>query len=247
MKVRNIIIVTIILNIIFVANVNAKEFFYINQYGVVFSKEEYNFLSDFYFEGYQNYMKIEDYIKFVNSNIMNKTIKTSIKDDESNIGEYGVSSLSAFHETSSKSIKISSACSNVCNISIVADWKKSPTIRSYDVIGAYLKNVTINISPSTSLYYSDGVISSSSTKKTSSGFGTSIKLPSTGENIKIVQTFIVEPSGIIYASYQHAKKVSTLAKSQNYSIDRNGYGGVFLFDRTVESYYDAMGGVSIEL
>lgn len=247
MKIKRIIVITFLLNIMFMTNVNAKENFYTNQYGVVFSKEEYNFLSDFYFNGYQNYMKTEDYNEFIKSNIMNRTIKTSIQDENKNEGGYSVLSSESFHETSSKSIKISSACSTVCNISIVAEWKKSPTIRSYDVIGAYLKNIKMNISPSTTLYYDNGTTTSSNIKETTNGFGTSIKLPSSGGNIKIVQTFIVEPSGTIYASYQHAKKTSTLAKSQKYSISRNGYGGVFLFESSVESYYDGMGGVSLEI
>lgn len=244
MKIKRTIGLILLLNIVFITNVNAKESFYINQYGVSFSKDEYNFLSDFYFNGYQDYMKSENYSEFIKSNIINTTIKTSIQTEYGNVN---MLSLESFHETSSKSLKVSSACSTVCAISIVAEWKKSPTIRSYDVIGAYIKNIKMSISPSTTLYYDSGTITSSYTKNSANGFGTSIKLPNSGGNIKVVQTFITEPSGIIYASYQHAKKNSTLAKSQKYSISRNGYGGVFLFESSVEKYYDGMSGVFLEI
>ena len=57
---------------IFISVVNAEELtYYTNSNNVNFSKEEYEFISNFYFEGYQNYMTEEDYKEFKKSNIMN--------------------------------------------------------------------------------------------------------------------------------------------------------------------------------
>ncbi len=247
MKISKTIVMVIIVSFIFASSAYAKDEYFTNQYGVIFTEKEYNFISDFYFEGYQDYMKISDYEEFLKSNIMNRKVKTIKNGDNFGLNDYSVLNSESFHETSSKSIKLSTACSMVCNVSIVAEWKKSPTIRSYDVIGAYLQNVKMNISPSTTLYYDDKVISSHNIKNTENGFGSSIKLPSTGENIKIVQTFIVEPFGTIHASYQHAKRTSSLSKSQRFTISQNGYGGVFMFDASVKNYYDAMGGVVLDI
>lgn len=158
MKISKTIVMVIIVSFIFASSAYAKDAYFTNQYGVIFTEKEYNFISDFYFEGYQDYMKISDYEEFLKSNIMNRKVKTIKNGDNFGLNDYSVLNSESFHETSSKSIKLSTACSMVCNVSIVAEWKKSPTIRSYDVIGAYLQNVKMNISPSTTLYYDDKVI-----------------------------------------------------------------------------------------
>ena len=77
------------------------------------------------------------------------------------------------------------------------------------------------------------------------GFGVSFKLPTGGSSLNITQMFEVSIGGTVYASYQHANKTSTLDKSKDYSISKNGYGGVFLFSTLSSSYYDGMDGVYI--
>ena len=57
------------------SNVFAQEsYYYKNKSGVLFSYEDYKFISEFFFEGYQEYMSQEDYNDFISSNIMNGEI-----------------------------------------------------------------------------------------------------------------------------------------------------------------------------
>ena len=58
---------------LFILSVSA-EGFYTNRYGVSFSEQEYSFISNFYFDGYQNFMSIDDYNDFIDSDIMNGEI-----------------------------------------------------------------------------------------------------------------------------------------------------------------------------
>ena len=43
------------------------------------------------------------------------------------------------------------------------------------------------------------------------------------------------------------QKNTSIVNSKKYTIDKSGYGHVFLFDDSVKSIYDAMGGVNISL
>ena len=61
------------------------------------------------------------------------------------------------------------------------------------------------------------------------------------------QNFYVQNSGTVYGSYQHATGYISLAQSKKYSIDLNGSGNVFLFDSSVDDYFDQMGGVWISM
>ncbi len=243
MKAKKMIFLVLIMVIVLPKHfVCAEQIYYINGYGVEFKKDEYDFISKFYFDGYQDYITAIEYDEMITSNIMQGRIKIVSSDDKKLVGR-----ASNFYETSSKSIKISSSCSSVCYISIVAEWKKNPTIRSYDVIGTLLENVDLKSNPITTLYYSSGSVSSSSIKQLENGYGATIKLPSSGSNFKIIQSVTTSNIGVVRASYQHAKMASTLNKSQKFTISSDGYGGVFEFDKSVKDYYDAMNGVKLSL
>jgi hypothetical protein len=94
---------------------------------------------------------------------------------------------------------------------------------------------------------SAGIVTESNYKYATDGVGCSFKLPTSATDITAEISFDVNPGGTVFASYQHAAKTSTLAKSQNYTFHYAGYGNVFLFDSSVEPYYDGMGGVYISL
>ncbi|MDY3948593.1 MAG: hypothetical protein SOZ04_04515, partial [Bacilli bacterium] len=81
----------------------------------------------------------------------------------------------------------------------------------------------------------------------SNGFGNSVKLPSEATGISVQQNFEVQNSGTVYGSYQHATGYISLAQSKKYSIDLNGSGNVFLFNSSVDDYFDQMGGVWINM
>lgn len=228
--------------ITFSTTVSAKEVYYTNQYGVELTKEEYNFITKFYYNGYQKFITNEMYNYMLENNLFNGQIKTSIIEDAESNKLTRVS-----HETASKILKLSAVCISECNISIVASWKKNPTIKSYDVIGARFNGISYLGSHFIDLSYGDNIITNASLKTASNGIGASIKLPETSEKIVLAQSFRTTKGGTIYASYQHAKKTSTLAKSQNYSFSSAGFGGVFKFADSIKSYYDAMQGVSLTL
>lgn len=48
------ICIIIILASLFIGNVNAQEFYYENNNGVILTKQEYDKISEFFWEGYQN-------------------------------------------------------------------------------------------------------------------------------------------------------------------------------------------------
>ena len=82
---------------------------------------------------------------------------------------------------------------------------------------------------------------------TTNGLGNSVKLPDVGENIIINMAFTVTPGGTVYGSYQHAMQNTTLANSQNYTLDYLGEGGVFLYNGNAVGVYDGMNGVDIDV
>ena len=237
-------IIFLMLLVMFVSinNVSAEEQYYNNKYNVTLTKEEYDFLSKFYWEGYQEDMTLEDYQEFIKSDIINGEFE-SFELDESKkqcIVPYDTS-----HETDSKIIKISKTCTTICQISVVVTWKTILNTKSYDVIGAYLEGINIVGKPSTRAKTSKESNTSSDVRNFNNGFGTSILLPSSGNEYIISQTYNVSKGGIVHASYQHAKKAISLVNSKNYTISSSGYGGVFSFSGTALNVYDKMGGVSI--
>lgn len=226
---------------VFVNTVNAEElYYYTNSKGVNFSKEEYDFISSFYFEGLQDYMTEQDYSQFIDSNIMNGEIKTVELNDSDK-------SRSLSYETPMKLLKVSSSCSTDCIVATSLVWKSKPAVKSYDHIGAYFSNTSLTESPTTYLLSGNTYVSSSYTISNANGIAAAIKLPNTNDSMKIVQQFSVRKSGSINVSYQHARKSISLANSKRFKISRNGYGGVFDYEQAILNYYDAMGGLTLNL
>ena len=228
---------------IFSANVSAdssniKDYF-INRNNVVFSKDEYDFLSDFYWDGIQELMTESDYNDFIDSNIMNGKLKIEVLNP--------ILLHSSSISTAKKTLKIARSCSNNCVVSVTATWKSSPIIRSYDVIGAYLESTNLVSSPTTSVVTSTQTNFSEEIKTFNNGFGVSIKIPSTGSNIVVQQSYRVKNGGKVYASYQHATENISLSSSKNYTVSLTGYGNVFNFTNGMSDKYDGMRGVSIDL
>lgn len=239
MKIKAVIIVCF-LTCIFMSSAKASEYYYTNNQGINFTKEEYDYISKIYWEGYQNTMDLNSY-----NRILEKGLPINVETKE----YMPLSLFSEYHETKSKKMKIAkSNFGSYSLITISVEWITNPVVRSYDVIGAYLegpKLVTGSIY--TEIFSDTNTIQSNEIKQSSNGFGVSIKLPKTEKNLKVSQSFRVTGSGHIYASYQHAKKSITLVNSKKYTISKSGYGKVFEFDNTVKNYYDAMGGVDINI
>ena len=213
--------------------------YFTNSNGVNLSESEYNFVSDVFWEGFQEIMTIEDYNKIFDDDLIGKEIvkKTYTKYIPNNTRGTTVT-------TPQVQLTITKVCNTNCLITTTARWLALANIRSYDVIGAYLQNTSLVSTVTTRAVTTSASQSSNSIKNTSNGFGVSIKSPS-GSNLTINQYYSVSLGGHVYASYQHAIRNITLTNSQQYTISRSGYGGVFLFNSPYNSYYDNMSGVDI--
>lgn len=222
-------------------SVNAKESYYTNSYGVQLTQEEYEFLTKMYWDGYQEIMTQEEYKEFNQSGILYGEFESKEITDNDAIFTRGT-----IHTTGSKRLKIAKSCTTNCKISVVLTWLNNPTIRSYDVMGAYLNGVSLVDSPITRVVSSNTTRYSDVVKKAYNGFGTSILLPG-GSNVILNQDYTVSKGGTVYASYQHATENTNLATSQSYNFSLTGYGRVFAFYNSARNIYDAMNGVDISV
>ena len=218
------------------------ESYYTNNNGVSLTEREYNYVIDFYGDDYPSKMTAEDYNWIQKMDVNNRDFKIEKYYDND------TTTRSSYHQTSSKYLAISKACSSTCTVNILLKWLKNPNVRSYDVIGARFVNTSIlSDSASTYVYSSAGTTYYNNYQYFSNGFGNSVKLPSEATGISVQQSFEVQNSGTVYGSYQHATGYISLEQSKKYSIDLNGSGNVFLFNSSVDDYFDQMGGVWINM
>ena len=252
---KTYLIFGIIMMVLFLPNCFAKSY-YTNNNGVSLTEKEYSFISNMFYIGFQETLTPEDYNNiFENDQVVNSTIEkeTIFENDSKNINlktftKSMESTMGTYFETASKKITISKSCTTNCLVTIYVEWKKTPSVRSYDVVGALIKDTSIVINPVTRVSNSTGVNSSNEKVTNSNGFGVSIKLLPSGNDMRITQYFSVKKGGTVYGSYQHAKKSISLANSKKYTISYSGLGNVFLFNNlTLRNHYDGMSGVSISV
>lgn len=230
------IIIFIILVFGGICNVNANELYYTNKYGVSFTEKQYDFFTEMYYEGYQDYITIDDFNYFDINNMNPELVETN----------YIVMPMDTSVTGTKKSLKISkSSYDNKSIIVLTADWFQNPSTRSNDVIGARFVGISLQDTPKTKMVNSSGSKQFTNVDSFTNGFGQTFLL--SGNNIKITQTYKVSNGGTVYASYQHAKKVISAANSRKYSISSSGYGGVFKFSGTATTIYDNSQGVSISV
>lgn len=238
---RNVFLLILSMCMLGVQNVKAaEEVYYTNPNNVSFTKEQYDFFTAMYYEGYQEIVTPELFAMFEEDEMMADLVESKTYVD------YDIPSTRATVVTSnSKSLKIAKGGSSRCSVSVVLNWTGSPTIRSYDVIGAYLPSVTLIGTPYTTSSAGSTTTIENDLRNTSTGFGVSIKLPSQ-DYIKIAQTYMTTTGGRVYASYQHAMVNVTQSDSRNYSVGYAGLGHVFDFVSNTRGYYDGMEGVYID-
>ncbi len=236
---KKIILVLFIFLGVKIMNVSAMDNYFVNMNGVIFSEEEYKFISDILWNGYQESMTQAEYdsifIYGISNNIQIKELIPMMT--------FGNS-----HVTNSKSLVITKAATESDTlITVKVTWTKNPIVRSYDIIGAYLGGPIISSSVFTKVFSSSANNTSQYIKYDGNGFGVSIKLPDNGNQVMLSQVYRVTGTGTINASYQHATSNISLSNSQKYTISNNGTGGVFLFDSSISNYYDHMRGVDISV
>ena len=218
------------------------EAYYRNEKGVEFTEKEYRFFTKMFYDGYQRLMTQEMFDSYDKEYMDENLVETT------EITSPLVSPIGGLVDTPAKTLRMSAIKSgNVAMIGVTVVWKGTPAMRSYDVMGAYLSGVTLEMPPTTTVDYSSGSFYAEDIKNESNGFGVTIKLPDDSSNLKITQSYLTSLGGEVYGSYQHALDKVTFADSQNYFINYGGYGHVFVFPYSVGQHYDMMQGVWLEV
>lgn len=246
---KNLITIILIGGIILCPIIKAANVFaltnltsHINKNGIEVSDKEYKFINDFYGEGFFNNMTKEEYDWIRDLNLENSKVSINRYYEHSTT----ITPYSTVHRTTNKELTIASSCTTICTIVIKAEWITNPGIRSYDLIGARFKNVSLASSNiQTKVSSSNGIEYFNNTKVFANGLGTSVKLPTSASNIKVEQKFYTTAGGTVFGSYQHAIKNISLLTSQSYVIDISGIGGVFRLTGDAIGSFDQMAGVSI--
>lgn len=218
-----------------------KNIYYTNKYQVQFTEQEYNFFSNMYWDGYQEFITQEEFNNIKNLNLFNSKIeKKSITINPD------IMTRATTITEKSRTITISRSCSSNCLVSLVTHWNSIPTVKSYDVVGARLSNSTlktINKAMVTGNNYSKQY---TSYNKKGNGFGYSIKVPNTS-NVRITVSFTTSFGGKAFGSYQHSNSNISETTSQLYNISEDGSGNVFKFYGAAIGKFDNANGVNVLL
>lgn len=210
-------------------------------YGIDIDEEKYNSLVDIYGENYVNFITKEEYGMIKDSDL-SKVTKV-VYDDEP------ISLIRPF-ATYSTSYKTINLINNNGVITIELKWKKDPKIRSYDVMAARFQGLSLRrIISFKQIYRENGSLLTSTyhnVKKLNNGFGNTFKL-SNGTNLESMVTFIVDGSGKVFATYQHATSDISYSDANSYTLSNLGLGSVLLFNNGIGEKYDKMPGVNINV
>ena len=218
---------------------SAKENYFTNENGVSLTEKEYDFFSEMYWEGFQEFLTQEEYLQVRDMDLFDQKIQ---KETYTNYPITRGSSVTSNLRT----LSITKACNSTCYSTLVTMWNGSPYIRSYDVMGARLNGPSLvnvnNLIVTGNNYYQ----SYNNPKKFNNGFGYSFQLPNASD-IRVSTSFTTTLNGTIYGSYQHAMSKTNSGVSNQYTIGVGGYGNVFQFIGTARNVYDNAPGVDINL
>lgn len=210
-------------------------------YGLDIEEEKYNLLVNIYGSNYVNFMTEEEY-NIIMTKDLSKVEKVTYDEKPS--------SFIVPFSTYSTSYKTINLINNNGLVTVELKWKKDPKIRSYDVLGVRLQNLSLNRVLSFRQVYNDnGTVKTSNEaflKQYSNGFGETFLL-SDKSNLECSVTFLVKGSGKVFATYQHAASKVSLSDSTNYTLSELGLGSVLLFNNEIGEKYDKMAGVNISI
>jgi hypothetical protein len=251
MKKRSLGLIILVLSIMLFSN-NAyalDDVYYTTPNGIELTRDEYVFLTTFFWDGYPDVMTEKQYSEIKELDLVHRDIKIKkIGQDSKFIGPENGGTRGTYNYENSRSLQIGAACdTTTCYNSLLAIWDGNPNVRSWDVIGAYLTNASVIAHQDTFVYSTSGLNDFYNIVSTTHGLGNSVLLPSTGDDLLINMTFTSTKNGRIYGSYQHAMSYTNLATSQNYTFSLGGYGNVFLFSGNAASIYDETAGVDIDI
>ncbi len=107
--------------LLFASNVSAKSY-YENELGVKLTQAEYEFFSELYWNGYQNYLSVEEYEQIRDMNLFYLPIEKQFYTNyELTRGSTVTSNL--------RTLSISKVCSSSCYITLVTQWIGNPFVK----------------------------------------------------------------------------------------------------------------------
>lgn len=214
------------------------ESYYVNDNGVELSKDEYDFITNMYYEGYQKFVTAESISKIRELGLVSQPIEKIKTPDYMpiiNVYEKG------------RTMTLSKSClKDECMVTIVVNWAGTPVTTSYDVIGTLVDNTNITLYGMAVVQGKNYDKTYSSPKKFDNGFGYSVLIPDT-TNITVSTSYYAKKSGRVFASYQHAMRQISEANSKLYTLSILGYGNVFDFYGTAADVYDQATGLDFAL
>ena len=220
--------------------------YYTNSSGVNFTEEQYDYITEMYYDGYQELMSQADLDKMVNLGLIGNLIYKYTMEDDGIITDERVNTRSTSIYYAGRTLTISKSCTSDCLISLKAQWGGTPSVKSWDVIGFRTSNMT-GVDPNLASVVGTGYSAtyfptSTQFQQFSNGFGYSVKLGD-ANNLKMTTSMYSNAGGTAYGSYQHAGVSVSLATSKQYTISVGGYGSVFLFYGDAYGKYDGAPGV----
>ena len=248
MKKSLLLLIVSLVSITSISSVNALETndTITNQSGVVIPVDKYNALKSIYSDNFVNYITQEEY-NIIKDNDLSKVEIKEVVDKTSDNKTIG--SRAQEHTTPAKSLRI---INNNGFVTMTLTWLQVPKIKKYDVM-AFRKNTSVNMADFYFFkqYYQSGSNLILSTDKEGlnfdNGVGATFKVQN-GTDHEMELSMQFSGTGRVYGSYQHASNSkATLADAMNYTLSGSGYGGVILFDSSIESKFDGMGGVYLTL
>ena len=227
-----------------ISNVKASTY-YTNTKGVNFDKQQYDFISEIYYDGYQDIMTQADLDKMIDKGVIGSEVHKYTLDEDGIIND-NLRSTSVYF--GGRTLVIGVGCtSTICLTTLSAQWGGTPSIQSWDVIGFRTYNMTgvdPNLASIAGTGYSATYYTTSTQYKSfTNGFGYSVKLGNSS-NLGITTSMYSNAGGTAYGSYQHATVDVSLNTSKSYTIGIGGYGSVFHFNGSAYGVYDAAPGVS---
>ena len=226
-------------------NVSAEEVYYTNSNGVDFTRDEYDYFSEMFWDGYQEYVTRSEFDQVANLDLFNQPIYKNTYTTPVDFNSLYYTNGNPLTEKS-RTITLSKSCSSTCFLSLVNVWNATPNVKSWDVFGARASGATIT-TVNTALMYGDTTsVSYLNPTIAGGGFGYSMLVPN-DTGIKSAVSFYSTTGGTIYGTYQHAMTGITEANSHLYNIVYYGYGGVFNFYGAAFGIYDGCNGVNISV
>ena len=232
----------VLISLTIISPVKAEEVYYTNQYGVDFTKKQYDYYTEMFFDGYQEKVTQADFNQVLSLDLFDAKVEkeyfTFIPTKM-----YGIKSSPTNYENG-RTLGIGKSCTTQCFYSLSVVWGGIPTVTSYDVFGARIAGGTIT-SINTLYVFGTGYSDNQNNPDVkSNGFGFSVSIPPVS-SLTLSVSFYATTGAVVFGSYQHAMSYTTLAISKMYDINYTGFGDVFDFYGAAYSVYDNCNGVNI--